>query len=120
MVTCLVVDDEENNRMIARFVLEDLGHVVLEAGSVEEALSTVVGGECDIVLLDWMMPEIDGLEFITLLRESAEGSKIKIVMCTAKEREEDKQEALKAGADGYINKPITPDSIQKAFSAFGF
>ena len=119
MAKCLIIDDNPSNRMVARFIMEDLGLEVGEGGSVEESLTMVASGEYAVILLDWMMPEIDGIEFLELLRESAEGKKIKVIMCTAKDGLANVQAALSAGADAYIQKPITSSIAEEKLRALG-
>jgi len=115
----LIIDDNADNRLIARLMLEELGIHATEAGSVVEGLSLVTSGDVDFVLLDWMMPDIDGIEFLELLRESAEGRKAKIIMCTAKTSEADKAKALANGATGFLAKPITTARLSQALNAAG-
>ena len=117
--TCLIVDDDETNRMVARLILEELGFTTIELDNAENAISVVISGECDVVLLDWMMPELDGIEFLQFIRESGVGKQVKIIMCTGKIGEDAKKEAIYHGADIFINKPITTDSLEAAMKEIG-
>lgn len=119
MLRCLIIDDNPTNRTIARYLLEAIGVQVVEVESATDALSLLTQGEIHFVMLDWMMPDIDGIEFLELLRESKEGQKAKIIMCTAKDGEANKQIALKAGADAFLTKPLTTESIEASIKAMG-
>lgn len=119
MPTCLIIDDNQNNRMVARFIFEDLGFEVLECEGVQDSLTTVASQSCDVVLLDWMMPEIDGIEFLELIRETPQGKALKVIMCTAKDASDYKQKAMDSGADGFIQKPLTPSAAEAMLKAIG-
>ena len=110
----IIIDDNANNRMVAELLLESLAIDAASCGDVPSALSHVATGEYDVILLDWMMPEIDGIEFLELLRESEAGKAIKVIMCTAKEGEASKQQALNAGADAFLTKPLMADTLKAA------
>lgn len=116
---CLIIDDNENNRLVARYILEELAIQSDEAEGVTSALSMVVSGEYDFILLDWMMPDIDGIEFLHLIRESKEGQKCKIIMCTAKTTVADQLAAIEAGANAFISKPITLEQIRTTLKEIG-
>lgn len=119
MTHCLIVDDNDDNRLIARHMLEELGIHSTEVSNASDALPFVTSGEVDCVLLDWMMPDIDGMEFLELVRESKVGKTIRIVVCTAKTSEADKQKALSLGASGYITKPLTLQSLSDGLISAG-
>src|SRR5512134_831796 len=99
----LVVDDEPRMIGFIRMNLELEGHQVVEAHSGIEALEAVRTMLPDLVLLDVMMPELDGFETLRMLREF---SNIPVIMLTAKGEENDKVRGLELGADDYITKPF--------------
>jgi diguanylate cyclase (GGDEF)-like protein len=106
--TILVVDDDPD---IARFVevnLRSAGYEVSVAGDGEEALDKAAGLRPDLVLLDVMMPRIDGFEVAQRLRKNPQTSNTSIIMLTAKALSADKVTGLQSGADDYIIKPFDP------------
>jgi two-component system response regulator MprA len=109
MATVLVVDDDVKLlKMLQRtLVFEDLN--VLTASNGQEALE-IVRTQCpDLVVLDWMMPKMDGLEVINLLR--AEGNNTAVLMLTARDAIENRVEGLESGADDYLVKPFAPAEL---------
>ena len=113
MKTCLVVDDNPNNRLVARYIMEDISFNITEADSADEAAALLVTDSFDVVLLDWMMPQMDGIDFLTRLRQDPKHENLKVIMCTAKEGEANISTALQAGANAFLAKPLTFDSIIK-------
>jgi DNA-binding response OmpR family regulator len=102
----LVVDDIEDNRIILRRRFTRLGYQVMEAEDGEKALAMAATYPFDVVLLDVMMPGIDGLEVLRRLREDKSEAMLPIIMVTAKAASEDVVEALLMGANDYITKPV--------------
>lgn len=105
----LLVEDEENIRKFTKINLERDGFQVLEAGTGEEGIERVLEYNPDIVILDIMLPGIDGYEVCKILREKV--SDIGIIMLTAKTQDEDKIEGLEQGADDYLSKPFNPKEL---------
>ena len=103
----LVVDDEEDLLELLKFNLSKEGYQVSCAASGEEALKSVRGDVPDLILLDLMLPDIDGLEVARRLRNDADTRNIPIVMLTAKGEEADIVTGLELGADDYITKPFS-------------
>jgi len=101
----LVVDDYEMNRDMLARRLRRAGYDVIEAPGGREALDLLSQSKFDLVLLDVMMPEVDGLQVLREIR-SRWGPTIAVIMVTAKDRSEDVVEAFKYGADDYVTKPI--------------
>lgn len=120
MPRCLIVDDNPNNRLVARFILEDLNCEVVEADSAKVAQEALLNSPFDLMLLDWMMPQMDGVAFLSDLRQQPQFGDLKIVMCTAKEGEGVQATALDAGANHCLPKPITFDDAQRMLQALGF
>jgi len=101
--TVLVVDDEPQLRRTMRATLADLGYLVIEARSGEEALEKLRTESPDLILLDMNMPGIGGLETCRAVRETSE---VPIIVLSVRNTERDKVEALDAGADDYVTKPF--------------
>lgn len=110
----LVVDDEPRIINFIRMNLELEGHQVIEARSGIEALELVRTALPDIVLLDVMMPDLDGFETLRMLREF---SNIPVIMLTAKGEENDRVYGLELGADDYITKPFGPRELSSRIKA---
>ena len=106
MKTCLVVDDSRVIRKVSRRILEDLGFEVAEASDGVEAMAWCSAVMPDVILLDWRMPAMDGLEFLKKLRAQPNGAEPKVVFCSVENDLEAIREALDAGADEYIMKPF--------------
>jgi two-component system alkaline phosphatase synthesis response regulator PhoP len=104
----LVVDDEENIRELVRYNLAREGYQVTMAGSGEEALKQAVAKPPDLVVLDLMLPGIDGLAVCRQLKNEPRTAHIPIVMLTVKGEEADIVIGLELGADDYITKPFSP------------
>ena len=108
MFHILVVDDDKHTRMLLRAILEQAKYTVSTAGNGEEALSVMEREHIDLVVLDIMMPKMDGLH---VCRETRKDSNVPIIMLTAKTDEFDKLLGLELGADDYITKPFSPREV---------
>ena len=113
---CLVVDDSRVIRKVARRILEDLGLEVAEAGDGIEALAWVRAAVPDVILLDWHMPVMNGMEFLRRLREEPDGAIPKVVFCSVENDLDRIRSALDSGADEYIMKPFDGDIIASKFA----
>jgi DNA-binding response OmpR family regulator len=102
--TILLVDDEDSVRKVLAFPLEKDGYTVVQAADGEEALERFDAAEVDLVVLDIMLPRLDGLEVCKRLRAK---SMVPIIMLTARDDELDKVIGLELGADDYITKPFS-------------
>ncbi len=102
--TILLVDDEESVRKVLTFPLERDGYQVVQAVDGEDALTRFGAGGIDLVVLDLMLPKLDGLEVCRRLRAESE---VPIIMLTARDDELDKVVGLELGADDYITKPFS-------------
>lgn len=109
--TVLVVDDNEQNRALARAVLEDEGYQVLLATSGIEGLQAYITHHPDCVLLDVRMPGMDGFETCQKLRESAGGADTPILFLTAQRDLDTFDAALRAGGDDFLTKPVRPTEL---------
>ena len=104
----LIVDDEERMVRFIRLNLEHDGFQVLEAFNGTEAINKIRSNLPDLVLLDVMMPDMDGFEVLRIVREV---SRVPVIMLTAKGEEEDRVRGLEMGADDYITKPFSPREL---------
>lgn len=103
----LVADDEEILRMLIVDTLEDDGYEIDEASDGGEAYNLIHSNDYDLVLLDYMMPEMTGLEVIKKVRDEGK-EEVKIMMLTAKAQKKDEEIARQAGANYFISKPFSP------------
>ena len=112
----LLAEDNPVNLRVARTVLEKQGHVVVEAHDGREALEHVRRNDCDVVLMDVQMPEMDGLDATRAIRELevASGRHVPIVGLTAHAMKGDRERCLSAGMDGYVAKPLRPAVLEAA------
>jgi len=108
----LVVDDNEMNRDLLSRRLQRRGYSVEVADGGAAALKAVEGGTFDLILLDIMMPDIDGMEVLTRLRETHSQTELPIIMATAKDESSDIVAALKLGANDYVTKPLDFPVVQ--------
>ena len=109
--TALVVDDSRMIRKVSRRLLEELGYEVSEAENGQEALARCRAVMPGLILLDWNMPVMSGIEFVTALRALPGGSAPKVVFCTTNSDAPAIQAALSGGADGYVVKPFTAETL---------
>ena len=109
--TVLVVDDEVAIREMIQFALEKADLPVETAANAQEALVRISENPPDIILLDWMMPGVSGLELTRRLRKDPYTEDIPIIMLTAKVTEDDKVAGLEAGTDDYVIKPFSPREL---------
>ena len=119
MKTCLVVDDSRPIRKVARRILEDIGFEIAEAADGSEALAWCRAAMPDVVLLDWNMPVMNGIEFLHQLRQEPGGDTPAVIFCTVETDIERIREALAAGAAEYIMKPFDGDILAAKFAAAG-
>lgn len=112
----LVVDDEAAIRQLIVFALEPLGHEVLQASNGAEAVEQVAEHSPDLVVLDVMMPKMDGWTVMRELRRRGLKSKTRVLMLTAKTGETDFLDGWNLGVDEYVTKPFDPDDLAEAVS----
>ncbi len=111
MNTILVVDDEPDIISLISYNLKKEGFVVTAVADGDEALRTAKQGHFTLIILDLMLPGINGMEICGLLRRDKETAQIPIIMLTAKGEEADRIKGLEAGADDYIAKPFSPREL---------
>ena len=115
MATVMVVDDSEFMRRVLRNILEGGGHRVVEARNADEALRMFQNESVDIVTMDIVMPETDGIEAVKRLKEADED--IRIIMISALGHQKTVMRALEAGAMDFIMKPFTADDVLESVNA---
>lgn len=103
----LIVDDEASIREMIKVALELVGFKCIEAASAIEAMPLIVDERPDLILLDWMMPEVSGIELLRRLRREQVTQEIPVILLTAKAEEQNTVQALDAGADDYVTKPFS-------------
>ena len=110
----LLVDDSNTMRRIQKTQLSQLGITdVIEAGDGEEAMAQLKDNmPVDLILLDWNMPVMDGFTFLKAVRADSSFKDVKIIMCTSESEKGKVIEALKAGANNYVIKPFTPETLK--------
>jgi two-component system, chemotaxis family, chemotaxis protein CheY len=117
--TCLVVDDSKVIRKVARHILETLDYSVSEAGDGREALAMCAAGPPDVILLDWNMPVMSGIEFLRAIGEEGHAKRPKIVFCTTENGSGHIKAAIDAGADEYIMKPFDRETLEAKLGFVG-
>ena len=113
----LVVDDEPNIVLSLEFLMSELGCDVRIANDGEAALRAVTESAPNLILLDVMMPKRDGYSVCRAIRSNAEWQDIKIILLTAKGREEEREKGLALGADDYITKPFSTRMVVEKVTA---
>lgn len=109
--TILIVEDNEDNLMVYRTILEHVGYAVIEARDGEEGIARAREEHPDLILMDISIPRIDGWEATRRLKKNEETRDIPIIALTAHALEEDREKALRVGCDGYLAKPVEPRRV---------
>ena len=107
MALIMVVEDEEPLALLLKYNLEKEGYQVLIESRGNSVLPSVIANQPALILLDWMLPEMSGVEICKQIRSNPELKNIPIIMLTAKSQEEDKIKGLNSGADDYVTKPFS-------------
>jgi two-component system NtrC family sensor kinase len=111
-VNVLLADDDPTMRLLLSRMLEQGGHgVTTAAADGQEAWDSYLAAPAQLLILDWEMPRLDGLELCRRIRASVRGDEPFILVITARDRTEDLTAVLDAGADDYMSKPVTPDNL---------
>jgi len=111
MKRILVVEDEHAIREMIGFALKKAGLQFEEAADAEQALVAIASNPPDLVLLDWMLPGLNGVELARRLRREEVTAKLPIILLTARVEENDRVHGLEVGADDYITKPFSPREL---------
>jgi two-component system chemotaxis response regulator CheY len=115
----LIVDDSRVIRKVARGILESLGYEVTEAENGEEALAKCQHAMPDLILLDWNMPVMSGVEFVSSLRRLQAELRPKVVFCTSNADADHIRKGIEAGADEYVIKPFDRQILQTKLQRIG-
>lgn len=107
----LIVEDEQPIRDMIAFHLSRAGFETLEAGDSAEARELLADKRPDLALIDWMLPDISGLELTRMLKRDSDYEDLAIIMLTARAEERDKVSGLEGGADDYVTKPFSPREL---------
>ncbi len=117
-VKILYVEDNFENRVLIRRVLESEGYEMTEASTAEEAFKEIETDIPDLILMDINMPDMDGYTLTAKIKEKQEHKDIPVIAVTANVMRGDKERALKAGCDGYIQKPIDIDILTEQIERY--
>ena len=117
--TCLIVDDSRVVRKVSRRIVESLGYAAIEAENGEEALLRCRAAMPDLILLDWDMPVMTGIEFIARVRQLDGGDRPKAMFCTSHSEPLDIHKGLSAGADEYVVKPFDEPTLKAKLERIG-
>ncbi len=116
MARVLVIDDEPDVLMLCRVNLEGAGHEVLEAPDGELGLALARSGNPDLIVLDVMLPRMDGFEVLENLGSTDETKGVPVVMLSAKAQVEDQLRGWNGGASGYVTKPFSPADLMQTLA----
>ena len=111
MKKILVIEDNETNMYLIGFILRKNGYEVIEARTGEEGMELALKERPDLIIMDIQLPGMDGLEATRRIRESKADGRIPIIALTSYAMTGDRERALKVGCNGYIEKPINPETI---------
>jgi len=115
--TVLVVEDEPAIQELIAFNLKQAGHIVMAAPSAEQAQHLIKETLPDLILLDWMLPGMSGIDFARKLKGDGYTKGIPVIMLTARGEEQDKVKGLETGADDYVTKPFSPRELNARIKA---
>jgi two-component system chemotaxis response regulator CheY len=119
MMHCLIVDDSKTIRKITNGILTEMGFECSEAEDGKAACERCAISMPDLVILDWNMPVMNGLEFLLALRRMQGGERPKVIFCTTENELDYIQKAMEAGADEYIMKPFDKGIIESKLMQIG-
>ena len=121
MPKVLIIDDSSVMRKIIQRNIQQSGLLVdefVEAGDGREGLEKATSNNIDLILCDWNMPNMTGIDFVKALRGSGQKNNIPIVMVTTEGSETKIEEAKNSGANGYLTKPFTPEQLKSKLGNF--
>lgn len=119
MTTCLIVDDSSTIRKITRKIVEELGFTALEAEDGLQAKHACEKSMPDVIILDWNMPVMSGIEFLKALRSMENGDYPIVLFCTTETGMDFIQNGIEAGANEYIMKPFDKGIVEMKFIQLG-
>lgn len=114
----LIIEDNEQNRILVRMIIKSLNHEVIEAEDGEQGIQMAREQKPDLVLMDIQMPVMDGYAAIKILKNDPETKDIKIIAVTSYAMRGDRDKAIAAGADDYMAKPIDVDELSEMISKY--
>lgn len=117
MTRILIVEDEPDVLLLLENRVRGAGHEVMSASDGERGLEMALSEAPDLIILDWMMPKLDGIEVLERLRADAAGRAIKVLMLTARSQQNDVERAFAAGTDDYIVKPFSSRELIERIAA---
>lgn len=112
MKFCLVVDDSDVIRKVARKVAEGMGHIVIEAATAEEGLDLCTASMPDMILLDWQLPDMSAFDFLEAVRTMDSDRVPQILYCTTDAEPQDLSRAYRAGINAHILKPFDRQTLE--------
>jgi two-component system chemotaxis response regulator CheY len=118
-VFALVVDDSKVTRLLVAHILRQVGFEVAQAANGREGIDQLLWHKPGVVLIDWNMPDMNGLEFVRAVRADTNHADVRLLIVTSEEDQGLIAEALEAGADGYIHKPFTKEVILEKLQLLG-
>jgi two-component system chemotaxis response regulator CheY len=119
-VQAMILDDSRAMRMILRRIMQSVGFDVLEASDGAEGLKLLESGQVpDVALVDWNMPNVDGLSFVSSVRANSDWKRIALMMVTTESEQGQIVKALAAGAHEYVIKPFTTEAILEKLNLLG-
>lgn len=114
----LIVDDSRTMRRIIINTLQKLGYKdCFEASNGREGIEQLAAQQVDIIITDWNMPEMSGVDFTRVVRANEQTKHVPVLMITANAAEDDIVEAMRAGVNNYVVKPFTPDTLKEKIDA---
>jgi CheY-like chemotaxis protein len=111
MKTILIIEDNESNMYLISFILKKHGYGILQAYNGKDGLRLAQENKPDLIVMDWQLPDIDGVDLTKRLKKSESLKDCPIVFCTSSVMRGDREKALEAGAVSYIEKPIIPEKF---------
>lgn len=111
MKRVLVTEDNEQNMYLLEFMLKKHNYEVIKAWNGEEVIKIALEQKPDLIIMDWNMPKMNGIEATIKIRQIESLKNIPIVFCTSNVMAGDREKAKNAGATGYLEKPINPDTF---------
>jgi two-component system phosphate regulon response regulator PhoB len=117
VATILIVEDESDIQELIAYNVEKAGHQAVRAGSAEQALESVREALPHLILIDWMLPGMSGIDLARTLRANRRTESIPLIMVTARGAEQDKLTGLETGADDYMTKPFSPAELNARIKA---